>query len=84
VGVQFTGRIPARATNRWFTFNWPACWHVYWTVIPTTVRVGNPQIRWRVQTERASSGRITYWISITNLTDFDVDIEARYTVFADD
>jgi hypothetical protein len=37
-----------------------------------------------VQTERASSGRITYWISITNLTDFDVDIEARYTVFAED
>lgn len=83
-GVQFTGRIPPRATHRWFTFNWPACWHVFWTVIPTTVRLGNPQIRWRVQVERASSGRITYWISITNLTDFDVDIEARYTIFADD
>lgn len=84
VGVQFTGHLPPRATIRWFTFNWPACWHVYWTVIPITVRVGAPQISWRVQVERASSGRITYWIAITNLTDFDVDIEGRYAVFAED
>jgi hypothetical protein len=52
--------------------------------VPITVRVGAPQIRWRVQVERASSGRITYWISITNLTDFDVDVEGRYAVFAED
>jgi photosystem II stability/assembly factor-like uncharacterized protein len=82
VGVQFTGRIPPGATYRWFTWNWIACWHVFWTVVPTSVRVGAPQIRWRVQVERASSGRITYWISITNLVDVDVDIEARYAVFA--
>ena len=68
----------------WFTFGWPACWHVVWTVIPTTVRNGAPQIRWRVQVERATSGAITYWISITNLTDADTDIEARYAVLAAD
>ena len=84
VGVQFTGRLPARSTQRWFTFGWPACWHVLWTVVPITVRVGAPQVRWRVQVERATSGRITYWISITNLTDFDVDIEGRYAVLAAD
>lgn len=84
VGVQFTGHLPAHATRRWFTFNWPACWHVFWTVVPITVRLGAPQIKWRVQVERANSGRITYWISITNLTDFDVDVEGRYAIFAAD
>lgn len=83
-GVQFRGRVPAHATHRWFTFHWPACWHVAWLVIPTTPRRGAPQIRWRVQVERASSGFLTYWISITNLTDRDVDIEARYVVLAAD
>jgi len=84
VGVQFRSRIPAHATQRWFTFNWPACWHVAWTVVPTSPRLGAPQIRWRVQVERASSGFITYWISITNLTGIDVDAELRYAIFARD
>jgi hypothetical protein len=53
-------------------------------VIPITVQLGVPSIQWRVQVERASSGRITYWISITNLTDVDVDVEGRYAVFAED
>ena len=84
VGVQFRGRVPAHSTHRWFTFGWPACWHVVWTVIPVTVRNGAPQIRWRVQVERATSGAITYWIAITNLTDSDVEVEARYAVLAAD
>jgi hypothetical protein len=84
VGVQFRGRVAAHSTHRWFTFGWPACWHVVWTVVPVTVRNGAPQIRWRVQVERATSGAITYWISITNLVDTDVDIEARYAVLAAD
>ena len=53
-------------------------------MVPTTVRNGAPQITWRVQVERATSGAITYWISITNLTDSDCDIEARYAVLAAD
>jgi hypothetical protein len=83
-GVQFTGRVSAGTTKRWFTWGWPACWHVLWTVVPTSARIGAPQIRWRVQVERASSGAITYWIAITNLTGNDVDIEARYSVLAAD
>ncbi len=83
-GVQFRGRVAAHSTHRWFTFNWPACWQVVWTVVPTTVRNGAPQISWRVQVERATSGAITYWISITNVTDSDCDIEARYAVLAAD
>ena len=83
-GVQFRGRVPAGATHRWFTWGWPACWHVLWTVVPTTVRNGAPEIRWRVQVERASSGAITYWIAITNVTGQDVDVEARYSILAAD
>jgi hypothetical protein len=80
VGVQFTGTIPANQTHRWFTFNWPAYWHVVWTVVPTSARPGGPQIEWKVQVERASDQYITYWISITNLTPVPVNIEARYAV----
>ena len=80
VGVQFTGSIPANQTQRWFTFRWPAHWHVVWTVVPTSPRPGGPQIEWKVQVERASDQHITYWISITNLTPVPVNIEARYAV----
>lgn len=80
VGVQFTGSIPANQSRRWFTFNWPAHWHVVWTVVPTSPRSGAPQIEWQVQVERATDEYITYWINITNLTPVNVDIEARYAV----
>lgn len=80
VGVQFTGTIPANQTQRWFTFRWPAHWHVVWTVVPTSPRPGGPQIQWKVQVERASDEFITYWISITNLTPVPVNIEARFAV----
>jgi hypothetical protein len=83
-GTQFRGTLAPNQTQRWFTFNWPACWHVAWTVVPTSPRLGAPQVRWRVQVERASSGYITYWITITNLTDVNVDLEARYAIFARD
>jgi hypothetical protein len=83
-GVQFRGTVRAGATQRWFTFNWPACWHVVWDVVPTTPHVGIPEVRWRVQVERADSGHITYWIVITNLTGNDVEIEARYAILAAD
>src|SRR5437773_11241503 len=39
VGVQFTGTVPAHQTRRWFTFRWPAHWHVVWTVVPTPTKV---------------------------------------------
>lgn len=80
VGVQFTGTIPANQTRCWFTFRWPAHWHVVWTVVPTSPRLGAPQIQWKVQVERASDQYITYWICITNLTPVPVNIEARYAV----
>ncbi len=80
VGVQFTGAVAANTTNCWFTFNWPAHWHVVWTVVPTSPRPGAPQIGWQVKHERASDGFITYWICVTNLTSVPVNIEGRFGV----
>jgi Subtilase family len=79
-GVQFTGTLQPNQTARWFTFNWPAHWHVVWTVVPTGPNANGPQIRWRVQVERASFQNITYWINVTNLTGAQVTFEARYNV----
>lgn len=80
IGVQFTGSIPAGQTQRWFTYNWPAIWHVIWTVIPTTPKPGGPEIEWNVAVERATSAYITYWITIKNVTNTPVNIEARYEI----
>lgn len=80
VGVQFTGTVPAKQSRRWFTFRWPQQWHVVWYVVPTSPRVGAPQIEWDVEVERAEASYITYWIRIRNLTAEDVNIEARYAV----
>ncbi|PWD51516.1 hypothetical protein C8046_13465 [Serinibacter arcticus] len=80
VGTQFTGRLAAHATTRWFTFGWPAHWHVIWTAVPVTPRVGAPQIQFRTRVERASDARATYWIDITNLTNTPVDVEGRFAV----
>jgi hypothetical protein len=80
IGVQFRGTVPANRTVRWFTYNWPAQWHVDWTVVPTTPDRGARQIRWHVEVERASHGRITYWIVVTNQTATPVQVEGRYAV----
>ncbi|QAY71200.1 hypothetical protein [Xylanimonas protaetiae] len=80
VGVQFTGTLPANATQRWFTFGWPQQSHVIWNVVSTTPRTGVRQIEWDVEVERASATAITYWIVIRNLSNQAVNIEARYAV----
>jgi hypothetical protein len=78
-GTQFTGTIPANATERWFTYNWPEIYFVQWEVVPTTPGAG-PQISYRVQVERPNGAYLTYWISITNLTNQPVSIEAHYNI----
>lgn len=80
VGTQFTGSLVRNQTHRWYTFKWPAHWHVLWTVMPTTPRVSGAQLEWSVQVERASDQYITYWISVKNLTTSTVNFEARYEV----
>jgi hypothetical protein len=80
VGVQWTGTVPARSSRRWFTFNWPEWELVDWRMLPTTPRPGAAQLSWRVALERASGNYLTYWITVSNLTDQDVAFEGRYCV----
>lgn len=79
-GIQWRGQIPARATQRWFTFRWPSILHVVWTVMPTSPRPGGPQLSWDVDVERASGDYTTYWITVQNLTDQMIDFEGRYCI----
>ncbi|MGW5239295.1 hypothetical protein ACWEOW_10220 [Monashia sp. NPDC004114] len=78
--VQFTGTLPAGASQRWFTFGWPASWHVVWYMMPTTVRNGAPEIDWDVAVERADANSCTYWITVKNLASVPVTFEGRYAV----
>jgi hypothetical protein len=81
-GVQWNGSLTPSQTQRWFTFNWPATWHIVWTVMPTTPKPGAPQITWKVQVERASAEFVTYWIKVTNLTTDPVSFEGRYCILS--
>lgn len=82
VGTLFHGTLTAKQTRRWFTYNWPACWHVIWTVLPTTPVTPGPALLHRVQVERASRERITYWISVTNESSSPIEFDGRYEIVA--
>jgi hypothetical protein len=78
--VQFVGTLNPNETHRWFTWGWPASWHVYWTLMPLTACPGAGQIKWRLQVERANATQCTYWIVATNLTGSTIRFEARYDI----
>jgi hypothetical protein len=79
-GVQFTGSLPAGATQRWFTYNWPTTWHVVWYMMPTAVHLGVSEISWSVAVERADATYVTYWLTVTNPTSNPITFEGRYGV----
>lgn len=81
-GVQWIGNLAGNQSARWFTFNWPATWHIVWTIMPTTPRPGAPQVSWNVQVERASAEYVTYWIRVQNLTPDPVTFEGRYCILS--
>lgn len=81
-GTQFTGTLGPSDTRTWFTFGWPAQWHVVWYAVPTTVRNGAPQVDWDVAVERASSTHCTYWITVRNMTPSNVTFEGRFAVLS--
>jgi len=81
-GTQFTGSLNPNQTQRWFTFNWPATWHMIWTVMPTTPKPGAAELAWTVRVERASATMATYWIEVTNLTNVPVTFEGRYSILS--
>ncbi len=79
-GVQWQGTIPGGATKRWYTWNWPAAWHVVWYLMPISPQPGNPELQWDVAVERANSAHSTYWITVKNLTGSQVTFEGRFAV----
>ena len=81
-GVQWTGTLAANQSQRWFTWGWPATWHILWTVMPTTPRPGAPQVSWTVQVERANAEYVTYWVTVRNLTPDPVTFEGRYCILS--
>lgn len=81
-GVQWSATLAANASQRFFTWGWPAPWNVVWTVMPTTVRAGAPETSWQVQVERGDYEYATYWITVTNLTNAPVTFEGRYAVLS--
>ena len=81
-GVQWTGTLNANETKRWFTFNWPATWHMIWTVMPITPNAAGAQITWSVAVERANAEFVTYWITVQNLTNVAVTFEGRYAILS--
>jgi hypothetical protein len=81
LGVQFRGAVPANATRGWFTHSWPEAWRVVWLVVPTgPTQDSASQIESKVQVERQAASLLKYYIYITNLTDREVNIEARYAI----
>ncbi|MEU3689968.1 WD40/YVTN/BNR-like repeat-containing protein [Streptomyces narbonensis] len=81
-GVQWTGTVAANSTSRYFTGGWPATWHVLWTVMPTTPRPGSEEMTWKVEVERGDAEFITYWVSVTNLTNVPVAFEGRFAILS--
>jgi hypothetical protein len=80
--TQFTGTLAANQTNRWFTFNWPATWHIVWTVMPTTPFAGGAQLTWSVAVQRSNAEFATYYITVQNLTNAAVTFEGRYAILS--
>ncbi len=79
-GVQWRGTIGRHQVRRWFTYNWPASWHVFWTIMSLTPCPKGPQLTWTVEVERASAQYCTYWITVRNMTSDPVKFEGRYDI----
>jgi hypothetical protein len=80
--VQWTGSLAGHQSRRWFTFGWPATWHMVWTIMPTNPRPGAPQVSWNTQVERANAEYVTYWITVRNLTPDPLTFEGRYCILS--
>ncbi len=78
-GIQFTGTLNPGASDRWFTYGWPADWQVVWYMMPTTPD-GGPQLDWSVSVERSNPNQATYWITVNNRSTQAVSFEGRFAV----
>jgi len=81
-GVQWFGSLAGNSSGRWFTWGWPARWHVIWTVMPLTPCPNGPQLTWSTAVERASAADCTYWITVRNLSADSLKFEGRFNVLS--
>ena len=81
VGTQWSGTVVRNGSIRLFTWGWNPVNHVMWHIMPVSPRPGAPQLEWAVETERANPTQATYWITVRNLTNFDVQFDLRYAIF---
>lgn len=81
-GVQWTGSLAGNQQQRYYTWGWPATWHLVWTVMPTSPRPGAPQLSWTLEVERSSAEYVTYWITVKNLTPDALTFEGRYCILS--
>jgi hypothetical protein len=80
-GVQWNGTLSPNQTQTWFTFNWPATWHMLWTVMPVSPAPG-AKITCKASVQRASAEYVTYFITVTNLTNKTVNFQGRYEILS--
>lgn len=81
-GTQWYGLIEGNQTQLWFTWGWPANWHVVWHVMPLTPCPGGAQLTWDVAVERAGPSQATYWITVKNLSADRVRFAGRYNILS--
>jgi photosystem II stability/assembly factor-like uncharacterized protein len=80
--TQFEGILNPNETRRWFSHSWPSTWHMVWSVMPKTIGSATPQIKWQVSVEKADAQHVTYWLTLTNLTNKSLTIEGRYAIMS--
>jgi hypothetical protein len=78
--VHFRESVPAGATRSWFTRDWPAYWHVSWSLEPAAGNGQPSPLGLRVQVARQSERLLTYYLVVTNPGPAAADFGARYTV----
>lgn len=76
-GTQFTGVLNPGQVRSWFTYNWSPTWVAHWSVRPTTA-LG--RVTWSEQIERATNGRLTYYITVRNVGSVPTRFEAKYAL----
>jgi hypothetical protein len=78
-GTQFSGTgLGAGASQTWFTFGWPATWHVLWRIVPTTTNGKVALVEQSI--ERAVDGTYTYWLVVKNTGTVTTNYTAQYDV----
>ena len=80
VGTQYSGTVVRNGSLRLFTWGWNPALHVLWHAMAVSPRPGAAQIEWEIEVERANATQTTYWITVKNLTNFDVQFDLRYAI----